>query len=152
MTTEPPMPEHDKLHEAKERDATQTVGEFLDWLGHEKGIHLMRRGPMDHLESCSIVPGDLGCGGRGWVWRDAEGGTAKFNSGECWVGMPDGPPVNDTRMMMCSRCGGTGEVAVAVERWVGVESNQRLMYEFFEVDGDKLEEEKRALLEVYRAL
>jgi len=38
--TAPPMPEHDKLSAAKAQDATQTVGEFIDWLG-EQGIFLM---------------------------------------------------------------------------------------------------------------
>ena len=35
-------PEHAKLRAAKQTDdATQLVGEFVDWLQDEKGVHLM---------------------------------------------------------------------------------------------------------------
>lgn len=39
----PKYPEHDKLE--KIHDQSQAIGEFLDWLGEEKGIFLAQRSP-----------------------------------------------------------------------------------------------------------
>ena len=48
MTTKNKYPEHEKLKAVAER--SQTVGSFLDWLTHEKGIALTVQ--HEHTASC----------------------------------------------------------------------------------------------------
>lgn len=52
----PETPEHERLKQAKKTDdATQLIGEFLDWLKSEKGYLLCRYPQRDHDDDC-LVP------------------------------------------------------------------------------------------------
>lgn len=52
---EPTVPEHDKLHKAKEELGTEAIGAFLEWLQHD-GIQLARF--WDHETNCESSEDD----------------------------------------------------------------------------------------------
>jgi hypothetical protein len=56
---EPTSPEHDKLRAAKDRDATQALGEFLHEFLPSKGIHLAQY--HKHGDSCLNKWGRIAC-------------------------------------------------------------------------------------------
>lgn len=85
----PKYPEHEKLKLVK--DQSQAIGEFIEWLKHEKGIHLA-------------------------MWYEDK------NVGEY--------------------------LDYAIYR---VGSIQKLLGEYFEIDQDKLESEKRQILDEWRS-
>jgi len=57
---EPALPEHDKLRAAKDRDATQTLGEFLHDFLPSKGIRLAIY--HEHGDTCRDEEDELVCG------------------------------------------------------------------------------------------
>jgi hypothetical protein len=92
MTTE--YPEHEKLRAVREK--SQAIGEFLDWLGEEKGLSLVVQ--HEHDGNCRGEDGRNGCGYR------------------------------------------KGDYAPSFA------STRALLAEFFEIDEERLEREKRAML------
>lgn len=113
-------PEHRKASAVNGK--SQAIGEFLEWVGAEKGAHLMVYGPMPDLRLCTE--------------RRCEEGFL--------YGDEDEP---------CPECEGTGMVTVEVTTYSSLPGTvQALLAEFFEIDLDKLEVEKRAMLDAQRAL
>jgi hypothetical protein len=109
-------PEHEKLTAIS--DASQAIGEFLDWLSSEKSVHRMVWREWDEEFPCTDH--------RGWL-RLGEG-----------------------RERVCGYCGGAGESGVIREHhegWVPLPDTVRaLLAEYFHIDQDALEAEKRAML------
>lgn len=106
---------------AKIADQSQTCGEFLEWL-QGQGLHLMRFGP---------IPDRLVC-----------------RSIECI----DGKVRRGGRSVGCPRCDGTGFEDVEVQAYHSdSRSITTLLAEFFEIDQNKIEAEKRAMLDEIRA-
>ena len=109
-------PEHDKL--AKIQDASQAIGEFLEWLQAAQQIHLVRWGSFTDTKSCPRL----------------------FLQGIQGTCRPD-----------CARCGGTGQVEYQVEQWVpDNRSITSLLGDYFGIDSNAIEWEKRAMLEELR--
>lgn len=106
--TAPKTPECDKLQEAQA--FSQKIGEFLDWLGQEKGVFLAH----EHE----------------WVDEEPTSGS---------IFKEPGDPGYETVKIKRS---GTFPYSYQIEK---------LLAEFFEIDLDKVEEEKRAILEHMRA-
>jgi hypothetical protein len=116
--------EHDKLNAVA--DKSQVIGEFLDWLSWEKGITLATQHKHDEHCTCS----------------------------DEWHGYRDSRPLATTG---CPACGGSpwhpgklcgytdGQLQPAyrfsIEDWLA---------EFFEIDLEKIEQEKRAMIEALR--
>lgn len=125
-------PEHDKLHAVV--DKSQAIGEFLEWLRAPeeydgKGAHLHVWKEWEEDDLCAFYSSGLGsCDGRGKIGF----GRNKEN---------------------CPKCGGTGLVPRSREGWVplGIPTT-KLLAEFFEIDLNKLEDEKQAILDAQREL
>lgn len=116
-------PEHAKL--AAIADKSQVVGEFVEWLG-SLGVHLREWKETDLPEECS---GEI--------------------SYECLDGIRGPLPGSffpAGHHGKCRTCGGKGEVIVHHEGWVPAKPGMDLLSEFFEIDRDKIEAEKRAML------
>ena len=141
----PATPECDKMSEVK--DKSQVVGEFLEWLQQE-GVHLCRwRDDMTATERCyglrrdgrhasPLALDDSNCE-EGVVERKVEGRDGlKVMPGET-----------------CPRCNGEGHVEFPVTAQYVPEfmSIERVLAKFFEIDLDKVEQERRALLEHLRS-
>lgn len=120
-------PEHEKLKKVSER--SQAIGEFLDWLGSEKGAR-----PMHYVDE----PYDEVC------------------TGNLFYGCAEGKHVTmegRTTSRDCLVCGGTGKVTVRNVGWRELPgSTTDLLAEFFEIDQKKIEAEKRQMLDEIRAL
>ena len=121
----PEYPEHEKL--MKIADKSQVIGEFLEWLSFEKGAVLHHWVEDDFEETC--------------------GGTM-------FHGCIDGKRAYEDELVAsgidCMECGGTGKVTKRFAGWMDVGRTQDLLAEFFEIDQNKIEQEKRAMLEVMR--
>jgi hypothetical protein len=115
-------PEHSKL--TKVRDQSQACGELIEWL-HGQGVHFMRWETWTEKDLCS----NLGCrDGRVYSPADHEHRT-------------------------CPVCDGDGLMDREHEGWIPEQrSITTLLAEFFGIDQDKLEQEKRAMLDALRAL
>jgi len=126
-------PEHEKL--SKVQDQSQAIGEFLEWLETTKSARLLT---WHESETDEVCTGDLvlGCED-GYKTRAGR----KFTIG----GARDGVGVP------CDVCRGTGKVTCHEKGYVPVGSARDLLAEFFEIDQDKLEQEKRAMLDSLRA-
>ena len=122
----PEYPEHEKL--MKISDKSQAIGEFLEWLGFEKGAVLHRWVEDEFDELCT---GDL--------YHSCIDGK------RAWGDEPD-----QASSIPCKVCDGTGRVTKRFVGWADVGRTQDLLAEFFEIDQDKLEQEKRAMLERMR--
>lgn len=130
-------PELEKQSRARDR-GSQEIGEFLEWMQGE-GINFMKWGTELVDRPCSLSPGTYGCGGRGWVW---------FNDAHASDEQVEG----DDRRRVCKRCGGSGSVDVEIDGWVHDGRRiEKLLADYFEIDLDKIEEERRALLDELRA-
>ena len=115
-------PEHDRLEAVAK--TSQAIGEFLEWLRGSEGVHLMTWKVMDDQLVCP-------------AWRCEDG--RRIDS----IGRDTGP---------CARCGGTGFTPTTREAWAADgRSTDRLLAAYFEIDLDKLEAEKRAMLADFRA-
>jgi hypothetical protein len=103
-------PEHDKMQTIAEH--SQKIGEFLDWLRHEKHVQMLTTSVF--TERCPVASCDP---------RD-EG-------------------------QYCPRCDNTGVIQIKADTpfWPNPVS---LLAEYFEIDLDKIEDEKRAMLEKLR--
>jgi hypothetical protein len=114
-------PECDKMLAVA--DKSQAIGEFLEWMGPEKGLHL---GVVETRAFCSGWRSNYCKSGRSFNYRDQDVGE-------------------------CRRCGGTGEVELSTPRLVPASySIERLLAEFFKIDLDKVDAERRAILEALR--
>jgi hypothetical protein len=101
---------------------SQTVGEFLEWLG-QQGVQLMRWE--------TGIPRDAVC-----PEPECLGGRRRVGS----------------RRQDCSTCKGAGYVTRRASAWVSDPRNtQTLLAEFFGIDLAKVESERRAMLEAVRS-
>jgi hypothetical protein len=66
----PPTPEHDKLREVVE--FSQKIGEFLDWLQHEKHYEIARRGTIQELDLLATMCEVFGVSRHGRMAERAE--------------------------------------------------------------------------------
>lgn len=108
-------PEHDKL--AAIATESQAVGEFIDWLGTEKGVQLMTWVEQDEDVPCT-----------GWLLSDCNDG--KNDHGRT-----------------CQKCHGTGLMTQTFRGWVPQPTPiATLLAEHFGIDQRALEQEKRAML------
>lgn len=120
------MSEHDKLHAVREK--SQAIGEFLDWLD-EKGIRLARY--HEHADGCyEPHVHDYGC------------------SDSCGARKNDGKHSHPFAgcSLRCEKetnriCGWRDDALAPIHT-----SIEKLLAEYFEIDLDKLEREKRAML------
>jgi hypothetical protein len=105
------------------KDRSQEIGEFLDWLTEDKGVALH-------------------------VWWEGEEEDLCSNF-DCRDGFLFGNPKNP-----CSSCNGTGLVMRHRERWMPFRTggHEKILAEYFGIDLDKAEGEKRAILEEVRAM
>lgn len=108
-------PEHEKL--SKISTESQAIGDFLDWLGNEKGISLMQWSEHSEPVPCT-----------GWLLSD------------CVEGFDDNGRV-------CRKCNGSGEEIRHERGWVPQPQQiVDLLAEHFGIDQRALEAEKRAML------
>jgi len=133
----PPTPEHDALAAANEPERpTETLSRFYDWLG-EQGYTLAQYGaPRQRHVQCPT------CRGRRF---DPTGLTAREQQ------LLSRGLLRDDDRAPCPECDGSGA------RWVDVIDEDslaaapvgpsRLIAEFMGVDEDKLNDEKRAILD-----
>lgn len=123
-------PEHEKMTAVQEQ--SQAVGEFLEWLQTPtehggKGVSLHTWEEWEEDDTC------LECAGTGKV------GSVRRNS-------------EGARLQDCPNCDGTRLVSRPREGWMPVGgSANKLLAEFFGIDLNKIEDEKRAMLDQIRA-
>jgi hypothetical protein len=131
MTKEmPPTPELDKMSAVREQ--SQAIGEFLDWLTGEKGLSLCRQ----------QVSGNNGKPQIRW-----KAGVRKCKQYRASIRSRE-PDRNDLY-------NGDAELNPEHEHWPSGffpanENIEKLLAEFFEIDLNKVEEERRAILEALR--
>lgn len=119
-------PEHDKLMAVK--DESQTIGEFLDWLPGGTDLRVCER----------IVKTDCRGGGIWERWTCI--GGRKINDRE------------DSDEGECPICHGTGLVDRDEPLYLPAHVDiNKILAKFFEIDLNKLEAEKRAMLDALRA-
>lgn len=124
-------PEHEKLQSIS--DHSQVIGEFVEWLAGEKGIHL---GEWERQIDC------------GWRSASTVGGVPRLRcrAGQLITHM--GEENGDE----CEVCDGTGYVERIEPRMFPVNRGiTNLLADFFDIDLDKIEVEKRAMLDHLRA-
>ena len=131
-------PELDRLRTV--RDRSQTIGEFLEWLRSEKQVTMTRwtKGLTD-TRVCRGVQGDTD--------RDnCDAGVVRHNITQIVGGAVTFRAHKDA---LCPVCRGSGREEYEVEAqdvpWAP--PIEVLLAEFFEIDLDKVERERRALLE-----
>lgn len=111
-------------------DDSHKLGEFLDWL-NAQDIHLA---VWRTHEVCDWVPMTGGRADRAGIER-CEGGQLVDK---------EGAPVDDE----CGMCHGTGQVELVRPRLeTASEPYERLLARYFGIDLQKVEEERRAILE-----
>ena len=146
MTIE--TPELDKMAKANE-EGSQAIGEFLDWL-NQQGILLCRwREDLTDIQPCFgfnrfgevISAFDL-------TESNCDGGKVKYapfrrEAGTVLYGPGD----------VCPRCEGKGGLEFAASARFVVEpgNTQEMLARYFDIDLDKVEQERRALLDAFRA-
>lgn len=120
------FPEHDRLHAVV--DQSQAIGEFLDWMLTEGW----------QIEKHEQVTAEERCPGSG-PYECREGKRLNFYGNVLGI---------------CRYCGGTGKVEMThtAVRPLDDATIVRLLASYFEIDQNKLEAEKRAMLEAQRAL
>jgi len=118
-------PEHDKR--AKILEKSQAIGEFLDWIG-EQGYRLQKWVEQDEEGPCP-----------GTIFHDCDGGRrvdVPFDGGE--------PYTTERR---CQKCGGTGVYTTHFEGEVELmRPIESVLAEFFGIDLNIIEQERRAML------
>lgn len=135
----PQTPELDRQHEVLESGKAQVVQDFYDWLV-EQG-YVLGKYQTEITETCrGVRPDPL------WSESNCDGGfvkrTTRKNGEEIHAGI------------VCPVCGGSGEVTRSL-----VESRlmpalvvpEQLMADYFGIDRDKVEAERRAILEYLRS-
>lgn len=138
LPAEPELPEHDKLTAAKRRgDATQTVGDFLEWLG-EQGLVLAKDEKTRFTcEHCGAVPAEEVF----FVdWSSLDQAMWRHKRKHC---KKDGG---------FEHRGGGAVDHVPEGLYMATESRSKLLAKFFDIDEARLESEKRALLDMQRAI
>ena len=129
----PATPELDKLAAARKSGGSQEIGAFLEWLDGRNFAIGQWYTPVEMMR-CS------GCSGSGIVVqserRRDEHGYSRFKKTN----------------RVCPGCEGMGEREVELEqRFMPVyRSVEAWLAEYFGVDLDKVEQERRAILEAYR--
>lgn len=135
----PTYPEHDKLRVV--RDKSQAIGEFLEWLEEKHFVELQQR----------------------FVREEDEEGEPVYRNSEGEV-VPDWPPPQS-----CGLYERNSQMRREREQREGIERRliphpggeilrpfpmhkEKLLAEFFGIDRNKLEEEKRAMLEQCRRM
>lgn len=118
-------------------DESQRIGHFLDWL-NDQGIHLA---VWERKKNCDYESGPLMDGG-GLKWR-CEGGTVTGHPSSNKPGEVSGP---------CQKCDGTGLIDRVEPRLSPIgERYESLLARFYGIDLDKVEAERRAMLQALRA-
>lgn len=132
-------PEHEKLKEIS--DTSQSIGEFVDWL-NDRGVQLMKYETYTEPEDC------VGCQATGRIRV-----VVPYVIDEDNPGMVGSGPRRT--MQTCPDCDGTGKdpnETWTTSEWGPVRGSiQELLAEFFEIDLNKIETEKRAMLESIRS-
>jgi hypothetical protein len=125
-----PYPECEKLADASA--ARQAVHEFLEWLGTQK-VHLMVYKNEAETE----------------FEEDCDGGFD--NLGRCREGKVENI-VGQVTDKDCVRCKGTGKITRHEPGWYPLsKTRDNIVMDFLGIDQDKLEHERRAMLEALRA-
>lgn len=120
----PEYPESEKMHAVHEQ--SQQIGEFLDWLG-QQGMRV-----------CELQT-EVAC-----EWRSL---VHELHCEQGQVMDPDGPLDED-----CKQCHGTGMVELVTPQYHPTRlSIEKLLAQFYEIDLDKIEAERRAMLDSLRA-
>ena len=139
LPASPNLPEHDKLRAAKKTsDATQLIGDFLDWL-REQGLLLAEDQPASRFscEHCGVVPADEVF----FVdWSSADEALWRHKRKNCKTGVE------------FEHRGGGHVHHDPAGLYPSGRSREKLLAEFFKIDTSRLESEKRALLEEQRAI
>jgi hypothetical protein len=136
-----PTPELDKQSQVIKSGKAQTIEDFIDWLREKKKYHLAEY-IYESVEPCQGTrrdPFDPSNCKDGKVDRTITLWTGNKRTGRVVWG--------DT----CSVCGGTGEVTVTYDDPPLVPvmiTPEQLMADFFGIDRDEIEKERRALLAV----
>jgi hypothetical protein len=111
-------------------DDSHKLGEFLDWL-NSQGLHLAAWVTQGE---CTWVPRTGGMADRSGT-RGCDGGRVVDKEGQPLLGG------------VCPRCGGTGLVELTRPRLeTAHEPYERLLARYFDIDLQKVEEERRAIL------
>lgn len=133
MSKRESYPEHEKLSAVK--DQSQRIGEFLEWLMDEKKVELAFW--HKHSEQCDGFNADTG-----EIEPEYECGNKKHDSGEM---------KHDFGMYGChpKRSFGCDMPCQTLSPFRA--TKEKLLAEFFEIDLEKLENEKRAMLDSLRA-
>lgn len=115
-------------------DDSHKLGEFLDWL-QEQGIHLAEW--QEPTDTC------------GWEDMRHDYLTGKPRK-RCVNGQLVGPD-DEPLGVACESCSGTGQITLS-ERLITLPWNPTaLLARYFNIDLDKVEQERRAMLEALRA-
>lgn len=136
----PAMVETDRMIEIGRQRHTQAIGEFLEWLGGQ-GIQLCRwREDLTDARPCSLA---VTPGTHAPRWGCVEGRSARYGSVTNEVGEAYGE---------CAHCAGRGYVEVPADARFAPEpwTTERLLAQYIEIDMDKVEVERRDLLEHVR--
>ena len=134
-----PYPEHEKLKAI--RDQSQVCGQFFDWLQEEKAVDMVQR--YDHEKD------DEGYK----IWRDSDGNIHEDYedpSSMAGFGTKKHKRMEKMRVELVMDCRLVPKVGGSIDLPLR-QPLTSLLAEFFEIDEDKLEEEKRAMLEACRA-
>lgn len=139
---QPPTPTLDRMKDIHDR--SQTVGEFIEWLGSDDGGHLFI-GEWEHKMEC-----------RHRVPKRPGSDAILYPGAECRFGRliaTDEHLTEDegTDLGACPRCDGTGLVdRVEPRERVHGESIERILARFFGIDLREAERERMALLDWVR--
>lgn len=138
----PSMPESDKVIAAAPE--SQKLGEFLDWL-REQGIHLAKYVPVldppvrYHVVPCPKCPPDC--------WRVKDRLSLSLN-GLTPYHFEDEEDAKASVILLEEERQQKAEADPVFQPFYG--STERLLAEYFEIDLDKVEQERRALLDAMR--
>lgn len=137
-------PEHEKL--SKVQSESQTVGEFIEWLASE-GVHLMKWTTFREPTECWNCAGNKKH--KGMVLENIKGPIIKEDPLQ-----PDYPGPK-SRWITCPDCGGTQldyDNTDETQMWAPEpRSIEKLLAAFFEIDHDKLLDEKEQMFQALRA-
>lgn len=147
-------PELDRQVEIVKSGKAEVVQDFIDWLLDEQRITLAVFEERSTQRSCRAkanekqrdprcpMDAEAYLAGRGWFERRCSGGEIYYSDAP----HPYGP-------VMCVECRGTGYVPgdLREDWWPDYRNRERLMADFFGIDLDKIDQERRALLDALRA-
>lgn len=136
-----------KMHEV--HTSSQQIGEFLDWLLHDRGVELMRWQTVVHEEPCTHTKVSNA--------HEALIGVARLNA-EFHGEDPDLVVVPTEWHPVHCKCEGTNVVTWEEEGWMRARPEQSgspiqaWLADYFDIDLNELETERRAVLEALRAV